>query len=262
MRVQGEAQAGSLAGPPMFLVNMSVMPNRRAEVAPRTDFVLADVDKSVIPWFRRSILRWYDDHGRRLPWRERERTEYEVLIAELLLQRTTAVQVAQSFEPFIKKYPSWLALKRASQAQLAASLEPLGLSRQKARVLKALAPAVLERGGKLPKRRDSLQKLPGVGQYIASAVLTTLFGRREAFVDANMARVLERFWDARTYADIRDDPYIQTLARRVVNCQRALDLNWGVLDLGGLICRPRSPKCSDCPLESRCHASDVARNPL
>ncbi len=93
--------------------------------------------------------------------------------------------------------------------------------------------------------------MPGIGSYSASVVLATLFGRREPFLDVNMARVLERFFGPRKYANIRDDPYLHTLAARFVASPYFMDLNLAMLDLGALVCRPR-PHCDLCPLGRRC----------
>jgi A/G-specific adenine glycosylase len=92
-----------------------------------------------IPWLRRRLLSWFKQSGRSFPWRDAERTPYEVVVAEILLQRTTAAGVAQAYAGFIQRYPSWEALENA--------LRPLGLWRQKALAFQQLAQAIEERGG-------------------------------------------------------------------------------------------------------------------
>jgi A/G-specific adenine glycosylase len=86
-----------------------------------------------IPWLRRRLLSWFEQCGRSFPWREPGRTPYEVVVAEILLQRTTAAGVAQSYPEFIERYPSWTALAQAPLGGLEHALRPLGLWRQKAR---------------------------------------------------------------------------------------------------------------------------------
>lgn len=191
-------------------------------------------------------------HGRSFPWREQGRTAYEILVAEILLQRTTAAKVAQAYHAFLDRYPSWSMLAHASFEYLQGYLRPLGLWLQKAQAFQSLATAVEERGGSLPASRSELERLPGIGQYIANAALLTLYNQPEPLIDVNMARVLERFFGPRKLADIRYDPYLQTLARRIVNTEKTLQVNWGVLDLGALVCKNGTPLCLQCPLKAKC----------
>lgn len=207
---------------------------------------------SHIVWFREKLLAWFDSQGRNFPWREPGRTAYEILIAEILLQRTTAAKVAQAYEAFLSRYLSWSSLAHTSIEDLQNHLKPLGLWVQKALVFQSLAKTIEEQDGLLPVTRDGLEQLPGVGQYIANAVLLTFYKRPEPLVDVNMARVLERFFGPRKLADIRYDPYLQTLARHVVNTENSLQVNWAILDLGALVCKNGIPLCLHCPLRAKC----------
>ena len=91
-----------------------------------------------------------------------------------------------------------------------------------------------------------------VGQYIASAVLLFCHDQPEPLLDVNMARVLERYFGPREFADIRYDPYLQSLARKVVSCRRPAQMNWAILDLAALVCRTHSPRCGECPVAKGC----------
>lgn len=205
-----------------------------------------------VPWLRERLLAWFASHRWVFPWREPGRLAYDLIVAEVLLQRTMAAKVAGIYSAFIGRYPSWDALARAKPGDLQESLRPLGLWQQKTEVLQSLAGVMASSGGSVPASRDALQTLPGVGQYIANAVLLVLHGKPEPLLDVNMARVLERVFGTRTSADIRDDPYLQTLSRRVVAGDRSLELNWAILDLGALVCRAGRPQCDDCPLQVGC----------
>jgi A/G-specific adenine glycosylase len=143
-----------------------------------------------IPWLRRRLLSWFEQSGRSFPWREPGRTPYEVVVAEILLQRTTAAGVARAYPGFIERYPSWTALTQALPEDLEHALRPLGLWRHKAQ---ALGQSIEEHGGILPRSRAELELLPGIGPYTASAVLAIVHGRAEPLLDVNMARLLERF---------------------------------------------------------------------
>lgn len=216
------------------------------------EYVLEPGVTSRMGWFRQTLLAWFHVQGRDFPWREPGRTAYEILVAEILLQRTTAAKVAQAYNAFLKHYPSWSSLAHTNLDDLQELLKPLGLWLQKALVFQSLAKAIEERGGSLPASRSELEQLPGIGQYMANAVLLTFYKHPEPLVDVNMARVLERFFGPRKLADIRYDPYLQTLAQSIVNTEKSLQVNWAILDLGALVCRNGTPLCLQCPLKAKC----------
>ena len=108
------------------------------------------------------------------------------------------------------------------------------------------------RQGRFPLSRVEIESLPGVGQYIANAVMLFCHAASEPLLDVNMARILERYFGPRTLADIRYDPYLQHLSRRVLLGTDALSMNWAILDLAALICTARKPRCDECPLSPGC----------
>ena len=203
-------------------------------------------------WFRRRLLAWFKRSGRTFPWRDPARTPYEVVVAEILLQRTTAACVARAYPTFIEHYPTWRALSHAPLARLQEDLRPLGLWRQKAFALGSLARSIEEGGGLVPASRQELERLRGIGQYTASAILAVVYGRAEPLVDVNTARVLGRFFGPRTFARIGRDRSLHALARRVVRSKMSLAVSWAILDFGALVCRPRHQLCQECPLRGRC----------
>jgi len=209
-------------------------------------------DTNKVRFFRRELLRWFGTTGRHFPWRTETRTSYQLVVAEILLQRTRAEVVAKFFPAFLNEYPSWQALASAKEDDFEKSLKPLGLWQRRAKALKSLAKAVIERGGKLPASRDELESLPAIGQYIANAVLTMCYGAREPLLDVNMARLLERFFGARKLADIRYDSYLQELSRLILSVGPADKLNWAILDFAAVICSARTPLHAACPLAKQC----------
>src|SRR3989440_745893 len=114
-----------------------------------------------IPWLRRRLLSWFEQSGRSFPWRDPERTPYEVVVAEILLQRTTAAGVARAYAGFVERYPSWDALAQAPLEGLENALRPLWLWRQKALAFKHLAQSIEELGGVVPRSRAELERLRG-----------------------------------------------------------------------------------------------------
>lgn len=202
--------------------------------------------------FRRLLLGWYKNNGRIFPWRNKSATNYELIIAEILLQRTRAETVAEFYRDFVKRFPSWKRLAAARERDLSVFLRPIGLWRRRSRSLRMLASLISRRNGKFPRHREELDSLPGVGQYIANAVLLFCHHQPRPLLDVNMARVLERVFGPRKLSDIRYDPYLQSLSSIAVKCRRPRELNWAVLDLAAVICKDNSPLCKNCPLKTIC----------
>lgn len=185
------------------------------------------------------------------PWRRKRATQYVQIVSEVLLQRTQADRVAAMLPDFIEEFPNWSTLSTATKADLRTHLKPLGLWRRRTISLLALAD-VASATNRFPEDRSKLEQLPAVGQYVASAILIFVHGKSEPLLDSNMARVIERYFGARELADIRFDPYLQKLSRRIVNVKQAAPLNWAILDLAALVCMPRKPRCEACPLAKGC----------
>jgi A/G-specific adenine glycosylase len=207
---------------------------------------------SKIQWFRANILSWSDRNNRRFPWRNKSASKYQLIIAEVLLQRTKAETVSRFYPSFIKKFSSWKTLAKAKEKNLQTFLKPIGLWRQRAISIKNLSVEMAKRNGRFPKTREEIEKIPAVGQYIANAVLMFCHSQPQPLLDVNMARVLERFFGPRKLADIRYDPYLQQLARDVLPKKNFREFNWAILDFASLICRVKKPFCRKCCLSRRC----------
>jgi A/G-specific adenine glycosylase len=217
-----------------------------------TQSQLAKTDQKRLNQFRTILLDWFAKFGRYFPWRKKSTTKYELILAEVLLQRTKAENVANFFSAFVKEFPSWRKLSQANEAQLAKLLQPIGLWKRRAASLYLLAQEMYKKNGRFPKSRKDIEALPGIGQYIANAVLLFCHGVPQPLLDSNMARLLERVFGPRRLADIRYDPYLQSLSLEVVRCKKAKELNWAILDFAAIVCTIKNPKCLQCPLRSDC----------
>lgn len=213
---------------------------------------MATVTRRNIFKFQQALLSWYGTNGRHFPWRYKRLTQYQIIIAETLLQRTKAETVSKFYSQFIKDFPNWTVLAQANPAAVEQYLKPIGLYRQRAMRLNCLALEMVKRKGKLPKDRADLESIPFIGQYIANAVELIIYNKPSPLVDVNMARVLERYFGERKMVDIRYDPYLQSLSYKVVNHQRAKDVNWAILDYAATVCKAQNPLCMVCGLRSKC----------
>ena len=171
--------------------------------------------------FRARMLEWYRQHGRSFPWRKRSASNYNKIISEVLLQRTRAETVAQLFPTFLARYPSWSLLATANEDELIPLIRPAGLWRRRSKsVDKPCDEKCPSAMGGSPSDREQIEALPRVGQYIANSVMLLCHDRPQPLLDTNMARVLERYFGPRKLSDIRYDPYLQRLAKMVVDCPR------------------------------------------
>lgn len=205
-----------------------------------------------VKYLQENLLAWYKISGRKFYWRKKGLSQYQYIIAEVLLQRTKAETIAKFYPLFIQEFPSWISLANVELSTIETFLKPIGLYTQRALRLQNLAKEMVKRNGRLPRDRNDLESIPFMGQYIANAVELIIFNDPSPLVDVNMARVIERFFGPRKMADIRYDPYLQDLSYKIVYHPQAKYINWAVLDFAALICQAKIPKCQICLLCSAC----------
>lgn len=206
------------------------------------------------PGFSDTVLAWYAGHARDLPWRAPDRTPWQVLVSEAMLQQTPVARVLPVYEAWLRRWPTPAALAADSPGEAVRLWGKLGYPRRALR-LHACAQALVERhGGEVPADLGALLALPGVGAYTARAVASFAFGQRHPVVDTNVRRVVARAVvgqgqpglpsEARDLATVgalvpADPP---TAARFAV----------AVMELGALVCTSRAPRCPACPLFASC----------
>jgi A/G-specific adenine glycosylase len=212
--------------------------------------------------FRSRLVSWFEKNGRDLPWR-RTRDPYAILVSEIMLQQTQVNTVIDFYGRWLKRFPDFAALANASEADVLRAWQGLGYY-SRARNLHRAAKTVVEKhAGQMPRELDAIRALPGVGRYTAGAVAAFAFDRPAAIVDANIARVLARLFDLR-------EP-IDSAAGRKFLWERATDLqppengrayNSALMELGALVCLPKRPKCSACPVQRFCSTENPELLPV
>jgi len=197
------------------------------------------------------LLKWYGENGRSYVWR-RKKDPYEILMAEIMLQRTKADQVEPVYLNFINIFPSPEILNRASEDEIGEYFSRLGLL-WRTRLVKGLAQELVDRfNGKVPQSREALLSLPAVGEYMADAVLCFAYGKDVAVVDANVCRIIERVFGITPKGEARRDRRFRNLAQEMVPSGKASEFNWAMIDFAALVCTSRNPKHGVCPMNGFC----------
>jgi A/G-specific adenine glycosylase len=203
---------------------------------------------------REHLIRWYEGARRELPWRA-DRDAYRILVSEMMLVQTTVTAVIPYFERFMERYPTPESLAEADEADVLKTWEGLGYYRR-ARQLHASARTIVsEHGGKIPDDPAAVRALPGVGRYIAGAIMSFAFDRPEPIVEANSQRVLARLLAVKV--DVKSAPALERIwqaAERLVPPRGAGVFNQALMELGAIVCTPREPGCLVCPLANLCEA--------
>lgn len=213
---------------------------------------------------RAALLSWFDQGARDLPWRS-SGDPYAIWVSEIMLQQTRVVTVLEYYERWMQRFPNVSALATAPLDDVLELWAGLGYYRR-ARLLHRAAGVVVETfGGRLPETAQGLRALPGIGPYTAGAIASIAFGEPTPLVDGNVERILARL------RSIPGDPkstpnqkLFWRLAAALVSQARPGDLNQALMELGAIVCTPKSPSCLLCPVRSHCHGlrdGDPARFP-
>lgn len=205
--------------------------------------------------FAKTVLAWYDRHGRKdLPW-QRERTPYRVWISEVLLQQTQVATVIPYFERFVARFPEVIALADADIDAVLHLWSGLGYY-ARARNLHRAARVIRDRhGGVFPTDIAAVLDLPGIGRSTAGAILAQACGQRHAILDGNVKRVLARYhavpgWPGE--AAVLAQLWVH--AERHTPALQVADYTQAMMDLGATVCTRARPRCVECPLQDACAA--------
>jgi A/G-specific adenine glycosylase len=212
----------------------------------KTQRTLPTFSNSRTSTFRRTLLAWYDAQKRDLPWRA-SRDPYRVWLSEIMLQQTRVAAVLEHYREFLRRFPNIEKLAAARESSVLAAWSGLGYYRR-ARMLHAAAKLLVrQHAGKFPSTAKELLSLPGIGRYTAAAVASIAFGEPLAVVDGNVDRVLERLSGKQL-----PEQQLWKAANLLLDRNRPGDFNQAMMELGAMVCTPRSPLCLTCPVAERC----------
>ena len=209
--------------------------------------------------FADRLTAWLAQEQRDLPWRSGPagaRDPYAVWVSEVMAQQTQLAVVVGYFKRWMARFPTVESLAAADQQDVLKLWEGLGYYSRARNLHSAAQIVAYEFDGELPRTRRELLRLPGIGKYTAGAILSLAFGLPEPVLDGNVKRVFSRLWDIEEAIDARaTEQRLWKYAQEMVGASsRPGAVNEGLMELGALLCRPRTPLCPDCPLQANCLA--------
>ena len=207
--------------------------------------------------FALTLLQWFRENGRELPWRG-TRDPYAIWLSEIILQQTQVKQGWAYWERFMRRWPTVEALAAATEDEVLREWQGLGYY-SRARNLHFAAKQIVSMGG-FPQTLEGIKSLKGVGDYTAAAIGSIAFGLPAAVVDGNVYRVLARHYGIETPINTTEGKKEFTaLAQSLLPESEASAFNQAMMDFGAIQCTPQSPRCLLCPLAETCEALRTGR---
>ncbi len=215
--------------------------------------------KRQIETFRKKLIEWYTVNKRELPWRNTT-DPYRIWVSEVMLQQTQVNTALPFYRRFLKRFPDIQDLAGADVQEVLKVWEGMGYYGRARNLFRSAGMVVEQYEGMIPEKWEDFRNLPGVGDYIAAAVLSIAFGKPYPVVDGNVKRVLARLL-------LLEDPANQSAfsKRFGLSAEKFLDrqdpgtYNQAVMELGAMVCRPQQPICTECPVNGFCSAQQAGR---
>ena len=209
--------------------------------------------------FSKTLIRWYSNNKRMLPWRQ-TKDPYFIWLSEIILQQTQVKQGLPYYIAFTEKFPTVFHLAKADESAVLKLWQGLGYY-SRARNLHASAKHVVdELNGVFPNNYKDLLKLKGVGDYTASAIASICFNESSAVVDGNVYRVLSRYFEIdMPINSSKGAKEFKALAQELIDKKNPAEFNQAIMELGAVQCKPKNPDCSVCPFNASCMAFNKNR---
>lgn len=202
--------------------------------------------------FALTLLEWFRENGRALPWRQTQ-DPYAIWLSEVILQQTQVKQGMNYWLRFMRHWPTVELLAAATEDEVLREWQGLGYY-SRARNLHFAARQIVEMGG-FPQTLEGIKSLKGVGDYTAAAIGSIAFGLPAAVVDGNVYRVLSRHFGINTPINTTEGKKeFSLLANHLLPKKNASAYNQAIMDFGAIQCTPQSPRCLICPLQESCMA--------
>lgn len=198
------------------------------------------------------LNHWYGENKRNLPWRD-NKNPFIVWVSEIILQQTRISQGLPYFQKFMKNFPTIHQLANAQEDEVLLAWQGLGYY-SRARNMHFTAKYIVnELNGEFPKTFKELIKLKGIGEYTAAAIASFCFDEAVPTIDGNVYRVITRLFDIDLPIDKSEGKkLVKNICEELIVNSLPKEINQAIMDFGAMLCTPQNPKCSICPLLSKC----------
>lgn len=219
---------------------MAIIPNNREKMELK------------VKKFSKELIRWYSENKRIFPWRY-VNDPFKVMISEIMLQRTRAENVIDSYKFLTNDIKSVSELSNTDIQYLNNIFQNLGLL-YRATKLKNICKYICESNDcNIPDSQEELLKIPGIGLYTSNAILCFGYGKKYPIVDTNVLRIFERIFGIKSSTKSpHKDKKIWIFAEKLLPSENYIDYNYALLDFAAKVCKSRNPTCNECPFRKSC----------
>lgn len=210
------------------------------------------IQEVVLSSLRRSLLDWYAQSGRGLPWRHTQ-NPYAIWVSEIMLQQTQVKTVLPYYQRWMEVFPTIATLAAADQQQVLKLWQGLGYYARARHLHRAAQDIVQHHGGCFPSEFATVMELPGIGRTTAGAILSAAMNQPLPILDGNVKRVLARLM-ALPIPPNRAIKQLWHESAKLLDPDHPRDFNQAIMDLGATVCMPKNPACSLCPWTAHCRA--------
>lgn len=216
--------------------------------------MVLNLSKGFVNSFSNNLISWYRINKRDLPWRN-TKDPYKIWLSEIILQQTKIAQGLPYYNRFIKKYPNVQVLAGASEKEVLKLWEGLGYYSRARNLHKTAKIIVTNLEGIFPSTYKNLIKLPGIGDYTASAISSFSINEINPVIDGNVYRFLSRLLGIlipiNTNKSLKE---FRNIAKILISKKNPSDFNQAIMEFGSLVCKPKNPICNDCIYQKSCFA--------
>ncbi|MDY7021314.1 MAG: A/G-specific adenine glycosylase [Cyanobacteriota bacterium] len=218
----------------------------------RSSIISNTIPTAELEPLRRSLLSWYRDQGRVLPWRNCD-DAYKIWVSEVMLQQTQVKTVIPYYQRWLEQFPTVEALASADLQQVLKVWQGLGYYARARNLHKAAQIVVEQHNGIFPIQLEVVLQLPGIGRTTAGGILSSAFNQPISILDGNVKRVLARL-TALTVPPAKALKYLWQLSDTLLDREHPGTFNQALMDLGATVCVPKTPNCPQCPWKTHCRA--------
>jgi A/G-specific adenine glycosylase len=212
---------------------------------------LDNINEEISTEFESLLIEWWQKNKRQFPWRL-TRAPYEIMVAEILLHRTKAEQVSKVYSRFLASFPTINSVAEANYEEIHYILKELGLNWRIELLYKMAQEIIKKHNGKIPQTKEALKTLPGISDYIASAIACFAFNKSEPLLDTNIVRILGRIFSLKVTDSSRRSNHFKLLYQSINSKENPREFAFAMIDLGALVCLPSRPLCCLCPVNVLC----------